>query len=690
MMTSFVSGIPMRDGKSGELPGIDPARTVRSFFIVAIAYYLGAEIAFLVGTLSDKIFAPFWPPNVVLFCALVLSPPRQWWIYILAVLPAHIAAELRVGMPATQLLVAFVTNCLVAAINAYALQWLKVGPPWFGNIRNATAYVFVTAFVGPGLCAFGGAFVQILGGGFIDDYGLYWARWYASNALGSLTLGPLALICLEKIPFSIVSPVRRRLEALLIAIVLALTCIVAFEQVPTIATGYVPALLYLPLPIIVWAAVRFGAKGASGAIMVVSLVLIWRTLNGPSPFVVGSAEANVFAMQLFLIGLSTPILLLGSAIEETRHAETVTRDREARISVAAASSSVGLWQYEIATGAFWATDYCRKLFDLPADAPLSLDRLLSRIHPNDFKAASAAFRSAIMRAAPLEIEFRVQGVDDGIHWISARAQPIFGEGGEPTAMTGAFGDTTSRKMAEADADMQRQEIAHLMRVSMLGELSGGLAHELTQPLTAILSNAQAGKILLAGGKKNLEEIGNIFDDIITEDGRAGEVIHRLRGLLKKGEIKYEAIDMNELIGSTLRLLHSELIDRRISVSDDKAVDLPLTKGDPIQLQQILLNLFMNAMDAMDGVVPTRRAISVSTAMTQEGGVEVRISDCGTGLPPSQEQHVFQPFFTTKKRGLGLGLPICASIMKLHGGSLSLQNNVRDGATAIFRLPPVGA
>jgi C4-dicarboxylate-specific signal transduction histidine kinase len=148
--------------------------------------------------------------------------------------------------------------------------------------------------------------------------------------------------------------------------------------------------------------------------------------------------------------------------------------------------------------------------------------------------------------------------------------------------------------------------------------------------------------------------------------------------------------MNELIGSTLRLLHSELIDRRISVSDDKAVDLPLTKGDPIQLQQILLNLFMNAMDAMDGVVPTRRAISVSTAMTQEGGVEVRISDCGTGLPPSQEQHVFQPFFTTKKRGLGLGLPICASIMKLHGGSLSLQNNVRDGATAIFRLPPVGA
>jgi two-component system, LuxR family, sensor kinase FixL len=689
MMASFVSGILMRDGQSSDLPGSDLAKTVRNFFIVAIAYYLGAEIAFLVGTLSDKIFAPFWPPNVVLFCALVLTPPRQWWIYILAVLPAHIAAELRIGMPATQLLVAFVTNCTVAAINAFALQWLKVESPWFGNIRKATAYVFVTAFVGPALCAFGGAFVQILGGGAIEDYGLYWARWYASNALGSLTLGPIALICLEKIPFSLVNPVRRRLEALLIATVLALTCIVAFQEVPAIATGYVPALLYLPLPIIVWAAVRFGAKGASGAIMVVSLVLIWRTLNGPSLFVVGSAEANVFAMQLFLIGLSTPILLLGSAIEETRHAETATREREERISFAAASSSVGLWQYEIATGTFWATDYCRTLFGLPCGEAVNLDHLLSRIHPNDYRVASAAFRSAIARAVPLEIEFRVQGMNDGIHWIGARAQPVLDEDGEPTAMTGAFGDVTSRKMAEADADMQRQEIAHLMRVSMLGELSGGLAHELTQPLTAILSNAQAGKILLSGGKKNLEEIGNIFDDIITEDGRAGEVIHRLRGLLRKGENKYEAIDMNELIGSTLRLLHSELIDRRIAISDEKAVDLPATKGDPIQLQQILINLFMNAMDAMDGVAPARRVISVSTVMTNEGGVEVRISDCGTGLPPSQEQHVFQPFFTTKKRGLGLGLPICASIMKLHGGTLSLQNNVSEGATAIFRLPPAG-
>ena len=662
------------------------ANTVRNVLIVAIAYYLGAEIAFLIGTLSDRIFAPFWPPNIVLFCALLITPPRQWWIYIAAALPAHILAELRVGMPVPQLIVAFATNCLVSIANAFAVQRLMVEPPWFGTIRKTIIYVLITAFLSPAFCALGGAFVQILGGGSLEDYGLFWARWYASNALGSLTLGPIAMICIESTTRPRLAPAGRAVEAAIVAALLIAACVVAFEDLPSIATGYLPLLLYLPLPIIVWAAVRFGAKGASGAVFVISVALIWRTLNGPSLFDVGSPETNVFGMQLFLIGLSPPILLLGAAIEETRRAERTTRESEERISFAAASSNVGLWQYEFATGTFWATDYCRPLFGLSPSEPLTLDGLVSRIHPNDSPTASAALASAIARAIPLDVEFRVQDGDE-VRWISVQARPVAGDDGKPTAMSGAFGDVTSRKLTEADADVQRQEIAHLMRVSMLGELSGGLAHELTQPLTAILSNAQAGKLLLAKGNKSLSEIGNIFDDIIAEDERAGEVINRLRGMLKKGDVKHETIDMNDLIASTLRLLHSELIDRRMSVSFDNVPNLPAVHGDPVQLQQTLLNLLMNAMDATENVPPARRRISVSAATTDDGGVEVHIYDRGTGLPPSREHKVFEPFFTTKERGLGLGLSICTSIVKLHGGTLSLQNNVREGASAVFRLPP---
>jgi signal transduction histidine kinase len=662
------------------------ATTIRNVVIVAIAYYLGAEIAFLIGTLSDRIFAPFWPPNIVLFCALLVTPPRQWWIYIAAALPAHILAELRVGMPVSQFIVAFATNCLVAIANAFAVQRLMVEPPWFGTIRKTIIYVLITAFLSPAFCALGGAFVQILGGGSLEEYGLFWARWYASNALGSLTLGPIAMTCIESTTRPRLAPAGRAVEAAIVAALLIAACVVAFEDLPSIATGYLPLLLYLPLPIIVWAAVRFGAKGASGAVFVISVALIWRTLNGPSLFDIGSPETNVFGMQLFLIGLSPPILLLGAAIEETRRAERTTRESEERISFAAASSNVGLWQYEFATGTFWATDYCRTLFGLSPSEPLTLDGLVSRIHSNDSPTASAALASAISRAIPLDVEFRVQDGDE-VRWISVQARPVAGDDGKPTAMSGAFGDVTSRKLAEAEADVQQQEIAHLMRVSMLGELSGGLAHELTQPLTAILSNAQAGKLLLAKGNKSLSEIGNIFDDIIAEDERAGEVIHRLRSMLKKGDVKHETIDMNDLIASTLRLLHSELIDRRMSVSFDNAASLPAVHGDPVQLQQTLLNLLMNAMDATENVPPARRTISVSTATTDDGGVQVKIYDRGTGLPPLREHEVFQPFFTTKKRGLGLGLSICTSIVKLHGGALSLQNNVREGASAVFRLPP---
>lgn len=655
---------------------------------VAAAYFLGAKAAFFIGTLSDKIFAPFWPPNTILFCALLLTPLSRWWIYILAAFIAHAIVEMNVGMGAPQMIVAFATNCLVAGVNAVAVQKLLGHANWFGTLRKAGAYILITALASPAICALGGAFVQVLGSGGMENYGLYWARWYASNALGSLTLAPIAMVVLSE--FRLPSPLTftyRHAEAVTVTLALVVVCTVAFEVSGAIATsGYLPTLLYLPLPLILWSAVRFGIKGASGAIFVVGLVLTWRTLNGPSLFVVSDPETNVFALQIFLIGLSAPTLLLGAAIEETRRAEQVTRESEERMAYAAASSSLGLWQYEFATGAFWATEYCRTLFGLPAGARVDLDSLLGRIHASDLQMASTALKNAIKRRSPVEVQFRVANLGNEVRWIGARARPDTDAAGNTVGMSGAFADITAHKIAETETNLQRQEIAHLMRVSMLGELSGGLAHELTQPLTAILSNAQAGKMLLAEGAPNLSEVGNILEDIITEDNRAGEVIHRLRGLLKKGEVKYEAVELNALIVSTLRLLHSELISRRVTVNTELASDLLPARGDPVQLQQILLNLVMNAVDAMDEISPPRRMIAIRTETTEKGEVEVRIADHGTGVPPSDHQHVFRPFFTTKKRGLGLGLSICSSIIKSHGGTLALQNNPDEGATAIFRLP----
>ena len=296
---------------------------LRGPVLVAIAYFLGAEIAFFIGTLSDKIFAPFWPPNVILFCALLFVPERRWWLYIVAVFPPHVVAELQVGMPPAQLLVAFVTNCMVAIMNAFAVRRLVGDAPWFDSLRKAALYVLITAGVNPAFVALGGAFVPILGGGSTDQYALFWTYWYISNALSSLTLGPVLLTWLSESPkASGVTSWRRKLEASALGVGLVVICTLAFEgSHGTVASGFLPALLYSPLPLIVWATLRFGARGGSTAILIVTVVLTWRTLQGPSLFIGVDPETNVLALQVFLIGLSLPIVLLGAAIDDVRHAE---------------------------------------------------------------------------------------------------------------------------------------------------------------------------------------------------------------------------------------------------------------------------------------------------------------------------------------------------------------------------------
>ena len=267
--------------------------------------------------------------------------------------------------------------------------------------------------------------------------------------------------------------------------------------------------------------------------------------------------------------------------------------------------------------------------------------------------------------------------------IEAALSPMATEKG--LFVLASVADITERRNVERTTARQRDELAHLSRVAMLGELSGSLAHELNQPLTAILSNAQAAQRFLKHDPPRLDKIEEILADIVGSDHRAGAVIQRLRLLLRKEDAQRRALDINEVVEDSLHLMRSDLMHRQVVVGAELDPALPRVSGDQSQLQQVLLNFVINGCDAMDGQEGDRRLL-VRTRATARGGIEVAVADRGTGILPADLERVFEPFVTTKAHGLGLGLSICRSIVEAHGGSVWASNNADRGATLHFELP----
>jgi len=246
-------------------------------------------------------------------------------------------------------------------------------------------------------------------------------------------------------------------------------------------------------------------------------------------------------------------------------------------------------------------------------------------------------------------------------------------------------DISDRKRAELDAAAQRQELAHLNRVLILAEQSGALAHELSQPLAAILANAQAARHLLDRTPLDLDELRATLDDVIKSDKRAGTVIHRLRQLLKKSNAVLQPLDVNEVTREVLDLTHSDLLLRRMPITTALTPGIPPVMGDRVQLQQVILNLVLNACDAMSTVEPAERELRLTTVADDEC-VQIAIADRGVGIPDGELDSVFDPFVTHRPQGLGLGLAISRSIVVAHRGRIQAENNADRGATFRCFLP----
>ncbi|GAB2582840.1 hypothetical protein GCM10027034_13620 [Ramlibacter solisilvae] len=639
---------------------------LRIAVLTAVAYYAGARLG-LALTFAPMPVSVLWPPNALLLGALVLTRRRWWWVLVAAALPAHLLSELQEGVPLAMVLCWFISNSLEALLGATLVCKLSQ-TPHLRSLRSGLAFCGA-AVMAPFLVSFlDAALVRLVGWG-TSDYASVWYTRFSSNLLAALTFVPLILTWGSSEPDGPRDSGRAPLLEICILLTgLLAVCVVIFDSALA-QPAAPPTLRYLPLPFLVWAAVRFGPALASSAYALVVLVVVMSV----------AAQPEQLPIQPYLICMGVPLLLLAAVMEERRAMERRLQASEQLFSVAfrEGPDAVAISRRD---GAIVSANprWLQFFGDGASSSPL-MDHL------------DDASRSRVRALAGdprqrREIEVELIDRHGGAH-VAQLSMVAVEFGGESCFIT-ILRDVTRQRQAEKDASEQQRQLTHLTRVASLSHFSSTIAHELNQPLTAILSNAQAALRLLTREPPNVGEVKTILSDIADADKRAGLLIHRLRRMMKDGDTEFVPVNMNTLVSEMLHFVRGECLVQNIEVKTIHAPDLPDVLGDPVQLQQLLLNLVLNACEAMranslTGHNPTLR---ISTAVAPEGGIQVVVTDTGPGIAADRLERVFEPFFTTKESGLGMGLAICRRIARAHGGTLTVWSQAGEGASFRLLLP----
>jgi PAS domain S-box-containing protein len=378
-------------------------------------------------------------------------------------------------------------------------------------------------------------------------------------------------------------------------------------------------------------------------------------------------------------------------IDDRKRMEEALRQSEAYLAEAQRLSHTGSWAFDLASGTFvYASDECRRMYEVGGlDALPTREGTFRLIHPEDQDRVQANFEKSVREKVDTSSEFRLVLPSGRVKHVKTIRHPVLNQAGDVVQLVGTTIDITERKRAEAERERLRElqaELAHINRVSMMGELTASIAHEVNQPLSGIVSNGSACLRWLAGDPPNVEEVREAVRDIVRDGKRAGEVIARIRNLTRRVAATVEELDLNESIREVLALVADEVRRRRAVIRTQLAGDLWPVSGDKVQLQQVLLNIIMNGLEAMSSVDERARELAISTRNISSDQVQVTVADSGPGLDPNAANKIFDAFYTTKPGGMGMGLSISRSILQNHGGRLWATPNGGPGASFHFSLP----
>lgn len=782
---------------------------------VGAAYFIAAEVGEALAFPAAPV-SVLWAPNAIVMAALLLAPREQWWMFLAAIVPFHLFAQM-LDTPMAQLVIQYFTNVGLAALGAFTILTLSPAPHRFDRVRSAFTLVLFAGLLVPALTSIFMA-AGFLVFGVLTEARLTVVARTITNAFAVVTLVPLIVHCAERLrsgqrPIS----VKRAAEGITLALTVLAVCLLLFF-LPGDSPERAPLLLYAPLPLLGWATVRFGVSGACAACLTTGSISMLAMVNGYGPLSGADPVENALSLVAFHVVMSIIFLTSAALLDEWRHAghalnlskarfrsifennlipTAIWRD-DLRISEANDAflrltgfsgeeiqhgklrfDDLATWngkpgdpesgdplerfdntELELALrdgrrvpvilghsrfpsddgGVIYALDLSafrraearrQRVESLHAAVLTSLhdqiavvDSRGAIIEINDSwrhavdaapasrfdrvlagenylqccaRAAEQGDRTATDHLAALRavlngsesrrlIECRETGEGDS-GWLEVCFERLRRtEGGVVITRT----DVTARKRAEADSRNQRAQLTHLSRAAVLGQLSGAFAHELKQPLTSILGNAEAALAILKKGDASQAELTEILQDIVQDDERAAQVIQRLRALLGKGDTQHSPVELNELVRESIDLVHSEFVTRNVIASVHLDPNLPAVLADRVQMQQVVLNLLMNACEAMVGTTPARRRAVVSTRFQPvTEAAEITVQDFGPGIPPGDNERIFQPFVTTKSHGLGLGLAICRSVAEAHHGVLWAENAPEGGAIFHIKIPVAG-
>jgi signal transduction histidine kinase len=668
------------------------ARLVRHAAMVAIYYAAALRLtdAFISGAVFPRALAT---SSAILLSALLVTPWARWWSVLSATLLVHWIASSARGVSSLAIFASFAMSALTAAaVAAVSRRFIDV-EAGLGRLRAMTLFLSVAltlpfASVAPAIWLGFDASLGVRG----SSNG--WATWLVASlgyALAFFTVTPVALAGYESLrrgtprDHEHTPPGQRLNRVALLSAAIAALSFVALGAPPVIAQGALAVIA--PLPLVIYAAARLGVGGAAWALLLVAGVALHHATRDSDPVFDTTFQVGVLSLQLLSVALGAPLLLLGAVAEERRRFSQGLAGSRERYQLAARVGRV----FVVSGGPDGGvTEPDSALASLLGIDPLEMERpdfWSTYVHPEDRARLRAQWSAVSSDATPgTPLDFRVIARDGRVYWLRRHAvlRGTAAEGWRPLVV---LSDVSALRAAEQAAEQRNRELAHVARTATVGELAAALAHEVRQPLTAILVNSQTASRLLDSRAPDLSSVRDILHQLAEDSRRAGDVIQRIRTFARKGEPQRGPLDLNAAIRDAVQLARHEALRRRVTVHTALSHGPLIVVGDRVQLQQVALNLLLNALDAVSECEnASERIVDVESQRSGPHTAMFIVRDTGPGVAIDRREAIFAPFVTSKSHGLGMGLAVSRTIVEAHGGIIWCDRAPSGGAAFMVAIP----